>query len=327
MNHRAEQHRLSYDDLSVDAVAYDRLVAATPGIDRFCSSSFWTLPAARYLLPPTEPWVLRSPDAYLVFGRSEQPNGARILHPLEAMWALPSPLIGRGPRALAELFVSALTEDQEWEAAIVTGIEEDSESWRMLTSTLARRFTLSRGPVTKRYVSDLSKGADAFLNRRSRGFRTNLAKAARRADKRGLVFETADDGTLDDSFERLMEIERRSWKGRQGVGADTEPMASFYREMHGRLASRDALRLSFAKVDGLDAGYILGGVLGATYRGLQFSFDERFRDLSLGNLLQWREIERLVEDGIASYDLGTEVAYKKRWGDRVFATGSLFVYS
>ena len=82
---------------------------------------------------------------------------------------------------------------------------------------------------------------------------------------------------------------------------------------------------AFATLDGGDAAYILGGVLGNTYRGLQFSFDDRYRAHSLGNLCQLQEIGRLCEQGVDVYDLGTEVPYKKRWGDRVFATTCLVV--
>ena len=70
---------------------------------------------------------------------------------------------------------------------------------------------------------------------------------------------------------------------------------------------------------------LFGGLFGKTYRGLQFSFDDRYAELSLGNLCQLEEIRRLSDDGVEIYDLGTEVPYKKRWGDRVFTTSCLVV--
>ena len=104
-------------------------------------------------------------------------------------------------------------------------------------------------------------------------------------------------------------------------------MGSFYREMNRRLVDRGARRLLFATLDGADVAYIFGGLFGDTYRGLQFSFDHRYADLSLGNLCQLEQIRRLCNEGVPNYDLGTEVRYKKRWGDRVFTTSSLFVQS
>jgi CelD/BcsL family acetyltransferase involved in cellulose biosynthesis len=76
-----------------------------------------------------------------------------------------------------------------------------------------------------------------------------------------------------------------------------------------------AARLLFARREGTDLAYILGGVLGYTYRGLQFSFSQDHKRLSLGNLCQYHQIARLCEEGIDLYDLGVDVEYKRRWGE------------
>jgi CelD/BcsL family acetyltransferase involved in cellulose biosynthesis len=207
----------------------------------------------------------------------------------------------------------------------LTGLHERSALWKTLVPALSRRYELSRGPVARRYAVDLTDGVDGFLRNRSSGFRKNLSKAERRARQVELRFEIADDGAPEETFERLLAIERRSWKGRRGVGIDTDPMCAFYRSMNRRLVERGARRLLFATIEGNDAAYIFGGLFGKTYRGLQFSFDDRYSEHSLGNLCQLEEIRRLSDDGIESYDLGTEVPYKKRWGDRVFATSCLVV--
>jgi hypothetical protein len=326
-NRQPIQH-LTFDDLSSEAAAYDDAVLRTAEIDHFCSSSFWILPAARSLMAPGAPWVHRADGAYVAMARSHHGRSASVLHPLEAMWALPSPLIGAGAEALTELFVESLGADSHWSAAVITGLGESSALWRKLVPALSKRYLLSRGPITRRYAVDLTSGVDGFLRHRSAGFRKNLRKAERRARQLDLRFEIADEcalGDADASFDRILAIERRSWKGRHGVGIDTEPMSSFYRDMNRRLVERRARRLVFATVDGHDAAYIFGGVLGKTYRGLQFSFDERYAPHSLGNLCQLEEIRRLSDAGMELYDLGSEVPYKKRWGERVFATSCVVV--
>ena len=259
-------------------------------------------------------------------------DGTRLLHPLEAMWALASPLAGGNPAELVELLASSLTDDDSWDIALVSGIGvgDGSALWRKLVPELSRRFSLSRGPAMRRYIAGLASGVDGFLANRSTGFRKNLRKAEKRARGAGLRIELADNveaREVDASFDRLLAIERKSWKGQRGVGIDGDPMGSFYREMNRRLVERGARRLLFATLDGADVAYIFGGLFGDTYRGLQFSFDHRYADLSLGNLCQLEQIRRLCDEGVPNYDLGTEVRYKKRWGDRVFTTSSLFVQS
>ncbi len=303
-------------DLDALAAEYDEAVASGFLVDRFCSSSFWILPAARHLSPEALPRILRANGAYAVLARSSS-----WLHPLEASWGLCCPLVGRDPAAAVELFVDALEGDREWSAALATGLDESSPLWKKLGRELARRYGVERGPITRRYVAHLEDGLDGFLERRPAGLRKNLEKASRRAQRSGLTFEARDGG--ESSFERILAIERRSWKGQNGVGIDREPMRSFYREMNRRLLDRGQRRLMFARLEDDDVAYIFGGLFGDTYRGLQFSFDSRFSSLSPGNLCQLEEIRRLAESGVRRYDLGSEVRYKRQWGEEVVATASL----
>jgi Acetyltransferase (GNAT) domain len=82
----------------------------------------------------------------------------------------------------------------------------------------------------------------------------------------------------------------------------------------------DGIRLSVARLDGADVGFILGGVIDGRYRGLQLSFAQSVRALSIGNLLQLHEIRSLCSEGVHTYDLGMDMEYKRAWSDSVFVT-------
>lgn len=307
---------LTFQDLDALAAEYDEAVAAGPTVDRFCSSTFWILPATRHLTPGALPRILRTDGAYAVLARSSS-----WLHPLEATWGLCCPLVGPDSEAGVGLFLDALERDSEWSAALATGLAESSPLWKRLGRALAKRYQTDRGPTTRRYVACLEDGLEGFFGRRSAGLRKSLDRAYRRGQRLDLTFEVKDVGAA--SFERILAVERRSWKGLNGVGIDREPMRSFYRDMNRRLLDRGRRRLMFARLEGEDVAYILGGLFGDTYRGLQFSFDARFSSLSLGNLCQLEEIRRLVEGGVRRYDLGSEVRYKRKWGEEVVETSSL----
>jgi hypothetical protein len=65
-------------------------------------------------------------------------------------------------------------------------------------------------------------------------------------------------------------------------------------------------------------------VFGGTYRGLQFSYDERYGVVGLGNLSQLRQVEELaLEPAVVRYDLGTGGAYKRSWAEEVLDSASL----
>jgi CelD/BcsL family acetyltransferase involved in cellulose biosynthesis len=79
----------------------------------------------------------------------------------------------------------------------------------------------------------------------------------------------------------------------------------------------------FARAGDRDVGYILGAVFEGEYRGLQFSYDDGCADLGIGGLLQVRQIVELCAEGVARYDLGTEMDYKRRWAEEVMETEML----
>jgi CelD/BcsL family acetyltransferase involved in cellulose biosynthesis len=92
-------------------------------------------------------------------------------------------------------------------------------------------------------------------------------------------------------------------------------MREFYARMLPRLAAAGALRVLFASRDGVDLGYLYGGIASGLFRGLQFSFREQERRLGLGNALQAEVIERLCAEGLSVYDLGSQSDYKRRWAE------------
>ena len=78
-------NRLSLEEFSNQAALFDAAVMATEGIDLFCSSSDWVLPASQTLMPSREPWLFEEEGCYWAFMRSQHPGGFAYLEPLEAM--------------------------------------------------------------------------------------------------------------------------------------------------------------------------------------------------------------------------------------------------
>jgi CelD/BcsL family acetyltransferase involved in cellulose biosynthesis len=307
---------LSLSDLERESASYDARVAESPDIDHFCSSSDWSLPAASGLLPGRAPWIRRGDHGYAALMVAEHAWGP-LLQPLEAMWGLGCPLVGADPVALALELAGECERAAGGHALMICGLERTSPRFAALARALDPLYDLRLGPLTRRLAADLRGGMEPFLARRSPKFRTNLRSAQRKAAARGITFavSTVLPGEADAAYERLLAVDAASWKGRSGAGVADSSMLEFYRRMIRRLAARGGARLGFARRDGGDVGYILGGVLGATYRGLQFAFATGYEDCSLGNLCQIAQIAALAAEGIAVYDLGADAEYKHRWGE------------
>ncbi len=303
------------------AAAFDRAVAVTPGIDRFCSSVPWVVAAHHALMGDREPWLGTVDDGWVALARAQRPGG-RYLEPLELAWGLACPLIGPDPVVVVEGLMAGLAVEPDWDLALLAGIVTGGAHHRALRGGLRPGWRLGVGPSTERYVASLDGGVDGFLARRSRNFRKAVRADQRQAAAAGISFApveiTAGDALA--CLDRVVAIERQSWKGEAGVGVDQGPMQAFYRHMITPLAATGRARLMIAQHDGVDVAFILGGVFAGEYRGLQFSHVARYRPYGLGNVAQLAQIERLVAEGVHTYDLGTAMDYKARWAEQVVAT-------
>jgi CelD/BcsL family acetyltransferase involved in cellulose biosynthesis len=60
--------------------------------------------------------------------------------------------------------------------------------------------------------------------------------------------------------------------------------------------------------------------MGGEDRGLQFLYDAELARVGLGGVMQLQQIAELCRDGVARYDLGTEMDYKRRWAEELMET-------
>lgn len=312
-------------DLAAFADDFDREIAVTPAIDRFCSSSAWILAAEAALMPPRAPFSFRGEHGYFAAARGIHPAGFPYIEPIELAWGLASPLVGKDPEALVEELVPVLAARRDWQLAILAGMTADGPQRIALERALPGRWERRQGTPTARHVASLEGGIDGFLSRRSRELRKSLRRSLRAAPGAGITFESVRVGATEAAvlYERIQAVEAFSWKARDGVGISTGAMRAFYGHMLPRLCKLGQQRTLFARVGERDVGYILGAVFEDEYRGLQFSFDDAYRSIGLGGLMQYHQILELCGDGLARYDLGTEMDYKRRWAEGVMETEML----
>lgn len=312
-------------DLAAHADDFDRQVATTPAIDRFCSTSAWVLAAASSLMPPRAPFSFRGKHGYFAAMRGVHPAGFPYIEPIELAWGLASPFVGRDAEPLVEETVAVLAARREWQLAILSGLTASGPQRRALERALPARWERRRGTPTTRHVASLEGGLDGFLSRRSRELRKTIRKCSRAAEAAGVTFDDvrATPEQAGALYDRVQSVEARSWKSREGVGISSGPMRAFYAAMLPRLCAFGQQRTMFAVHEGRDVGYILGAVFEGEYRGLQFSYDDDLSELGIGSLLQVHQITALCAEGVSRYDLGTEMDYKRRWAEEVMETEML----
>jgi hypothetical protein len=312
---------LTFPELSARADQYDARVAETPDIDRFCSTTPWIISAAEALIGDPEPFITETADGFVAMMLMDIADGMRAAVPLEIGWGLAAPFAGPNPEALTEQLARMWSErHEEVEAVIVSGVPANGAWAHQLVKRYISTQRIGLGQTCIRRMASLKGGFDGFMNRRSPNFRAKLRRAERKALAAGLqyTYYRADpDGLL---FHRIMAIESESWKGRLGEGFNQSPSAEFYRKMTARLHENGDLRIVMTHLEGQDIGFVFGGVFQGVYRGLQMSYRADFSQLEVGNLGQRMMLKHMIDEGIETYDLGTDMPYKTRWAEQSFET-------
>lgn len=303
------------------ASEWNRLALATPQPDPFCATTAWQL-SWREAADPERLVVIREcADGLLQFAAHRLSSQA-VLGPIERQWLFGCNVLGPAGIDLLE----QLLRDPAMEAAGlgrrvgIAGLDPKGPLLAAIHSRLSRHAEFRRFGRGLQCAASLEGGVDGFLSRRSANHRKKLRQAVRRAQSVGIGFERHASGCADEAaavFERMLAVERRSWKGIARVGMDEPMMRTFYGSMLRRLSIAREGRVMFAMHEGRDIGYIFGGMAGAIYRGQQFSFDDAYREMSIGSLLQYEQIAWLCEEGAHRYDMGPATGpfmeYKAHW--------------
>ncbi len=320
---------LLHDFRSLDSIRdrFDQAVNETRDIDVFCSLSHWVLPFQASFVEEASPWIAEREGHFVALMGLHGGTQPPILFPLEAAWGLASPLLGPRSSRQAALLTDLLHSRQgQWRKVILTGVMEGGETWKQaLARCSSLGYRLFRGETQQRWVASLEGGWEGFLGRRSPAFRASLRRALRNQERTGVTVIPVHEIDADLLYSRILHVEARSWKGAQQIGFSAGAMERFYRLMLPRLKSTGKLRALMLQRDGEDVAFIFGGVHQGRYRGLQVSFDERFRPLALGNVAQARMIQHLCEEGVREYDLGSDMPYKASWGEEGLVTTQLIV--
>jgi hypothetical protein len=307
----------------------DAAQAGKYGIDPWCSRPAWAVAVHDAFATETDPGPpigLQSNLGVATFTQLRADDGATVLAPLDRVWGFGASIIPSPTAPIDELLhdtVAALLAVPDWKICVLAGTVEDGALDTATIDAFGRHIPLYAGESRTRCHASLDGGLDGYLSRRAREHRRNIRQAERRATRSGVTFAIDDGAAPATTMARLHAVEATSWKGLEGSGIEASDMAALYEALVRNLAARSALRCVFARRDQQDIGFILGGVLGDTYRGLQISFTEGARELSVGNLLQWHEIQRMCAEDLHTYDLGMDIDYKRRWAEQQMTTRAI----
>lgn len=170
-------------------------------------------------------------------------------------------------------------------------------------------------------VVDTSGDLGAWRKESNASWKKRLARYQRKMERdhdAEIEIVAAPDG-LDSQLEEGFQIELGSWKGEEGTAILSAPETElFYREIARRFHARGELRLSRIALDGEAVAFSFCIQAGGSLYSLKVGYDERWRKLVPGLVMQLLIIEHCFEHGLDAYELLGETS---DWKEKV-ATGT-----
>jgi CelD/BcsL family acetyltransferase involved in cellulose biosynthesis len=153
------------------------------------------------------------------------------------------------------------------------------------------------------------------------GRRSDLRRARRKAEKLGDVVTeilSPQPAELDALLDEALEVEARSWKGRQGTAlARDAARAAFYRRYAHAICRQGKLRMCFLRIAGQAVAMQIAVVQGGGFWLLKIGYDADFCACSPGVLLLRDSIAYATGEGLTSFEfLGQSEPWIAMWTDR-----------
>jgi CelD/BcsL family acetyltransferase involved in cellulose biosynthesis len=170
-------------------------------------------------------------------------------------------------------------------------------------------------------IVDTSGDLEAWRKESHSSWKKRLARYRRKMerDHNATLEIVAVPDSLDAWLEEGLRIEQSGWKGEEGTAILSAPETElFYREIARRFHDRGELRLSRIALDGEAVAFSFCIQAAGSLYSLKAGYDERWRKLVPGLVMQLAIVERCFELGLDAYELLGETS---DWKEKV-ATGS-----
>jgi CelD/BcsL family acetyltransferase involved in cellulose biosynthesis len=221
--------------------------------------------------------------------------------------------VAREPQAV-EALTAAVLEDAST-LTVNELVDGDPRAERLAGSIERAGMALLREPGTVSPIVDTRGKLDAWVERANTSWIKRVRRYRRKTNKdHEAGFELfASPADLEPELDACFALEASGWKGRAGTAIASRPETdAFYRKVAVAFDARGELRINRIVLDGELAAFNICIEYGGRLYALKTAYNERFRKIAPGLVLQVSLIEACFERGLDAYEiLGEETEWKR----------------
>ena len=222
-----------------------------------------------------------------------------------------------------EIILKYLCRFFEWELIELQMIDIESQTGLIFKKIIAEK-SCNFGTQSNRQSPYFlfNKSWEDFWESKSKKFKKSMRnKVNRVANQKNLTVEKILL-TSSNAFEiyDMIKISSHSWKGKIGKDlASQKNNLNFYRKLCDNLAPKGAVYLWILKIDHIPVAYEFHIEHESIVYPLRADFDENYRDLSLGSILEYEIIKSLFKQGNLSeyHSCGHTYYYLINWTNKI----------
>lgn len=186
----------------------------------------------------------------------------------------------------------------------------------------------------KGYFLEMPSTQEEFWGMYKSGFRNQLKRKIRKGEEAGLVFRNVDESHMPPGYDMeqaLGNLTRLHKMRFDSMGRPSFFSAPDFQEFHKNLCtslveSHCAVSFTEALYNGQVVASLYGVRTPQVFLYLMIGSDPALSSLSLGNLVIYKTMERLIEREVKKFDFKCgEEEYKERWTKNVYAKYSLCI--
>lgn len=242
-------------------------------------------------------------------------------------------IISENKEIFLERIIAYLAKNRhQWDIVELQNIAEESPNYPVLAAELKyknRLFLIKRGLVSP--FIRIETSWEEFLSRRSKNFRRKIKNVTRQINDLGNYNVEKVDSPNDNNqaLNKIFAISSKSWKAKYKRNITHSPENKYFFEILSQnMGERNQLNIWLLNFNGAAIAYKYTLCYRNKTYALRSDFNEAYRHLAPGFLLNYQAIKHYFDNNFKEYDLcGNDEGYKKRLTSLIRQHYCVIIYS